>query len=128
MSDELQARVNLLERELAQAATALQTVHPIGQVKAIGLREVGLAAEQVAEMLATAEARIAELEREITANKRAAIANLYDAIVTFSTFAIAVDEKDTARAKDAQLELASMGWKVEINSNHPRSRTKRGPQ
>jgi hypothetical protein len=62
---ELQDRVNLLEAELAQAATALQTVHPIGQVKPLGLREVGLAAEQVAEMLTTAEARIAELEREI---------------------------------------------------------------
>lgn len=56
-------RIKILEAELEQAATALQKVHPIGQVKAIGLREVGLAAEQVAEMLAEARAG-GERERE----------------------------------------------------------------
>jgi hypothetical protein len=53
-----QKRIEILEAELEQAANALQKAHPIGQVKAIGLREVGLAAEQVAEMMAEAKGHL----------------------------------------------------------------------
>jgi hypothetical protein len=56
MSD--QKRIEILEAELERAAMALQHVHPIGRVKAIGLREVGLATEQVAEMLLEAKGHL----------------------------------------------------------------------
>lgn len=58
--------VKVLEVELDQAATRLQKTHPIGEYKGIGLREVGLATEQVCDEL---DAARAECERLRPSNR-----------------------------------------------------------
>lgn len=57
-------RVEELEVQLAAAADHLACVHPIGEVKAIGLMEVAKATGEVCNQLAAANERIAGLEAQ----------------------------------------------------------------